>query len=113
MNQENIEKLKAAKEAQARQQAEAAEAFRKELETPIPKDEADKAFADIEVRLAQLGVQRVRAVGNLTQAQQVVNQIDEQIGIAQLERQIVYRRSLNVKDDEAAPAAPEGPTDGK
>lgn len=72
------------------------EAFRKELETPIDRDEAEKAFADIDVQLARLSVQRVRAVAQMDRAKQVLNQIDEQIGLAQLERQVVYRRALNV-----------------
>lgn len=106
MNEENIAKLQAEKarkaaEAQAEAQAKAAEEFRKELETPIDKDEAEKAFAEIDLRLAQLSVQRIRAVGQATQAQQLVNQIDEQIGIAQIERQVIYRRVLNVKDETA------------
>lgn len=105
MNEENIAKLQAEKarkaaeaqaEAQAEAKAKAAEEFRKELETPISKEEVEKAFAEIDLRLAQLSVQRIRAVGQATQAQQLVNQIDEQIGIAQVERQVIYRRALNV-----------------
>lgn len=104
MNEENIAKLQAEKakkaaEARAEAQAKAAEEFRKELETPIGKEEAEKAFAEIDLRLAQLSVQRIRAVGQATQAQQLVNQIDEQIGIAQIERQVIYRRVLNVNDE--------------
>lgn len=103
MNEENIAKLQAEKAKKAAEaQAKAAEEFRKELETPIGKDEAEKAFAEIDLRLAQLSVQRIRAVGQATQAQQLVNQIDEQIGIAQIERQVIYRRALNVKDETVA-----------
>lgn len=72
------------------------EAFRKELETPIDRGEAEKAFADIDVQLARLSVQRVRAVTQMDRAKQALNHIDEQIGLAQLERQIIYRRALNV-----------------
>ena len=103
MNEENIAKLQAetarkAAEAQADARAKAEEEFRKELETPIGKEEAEKAFAENDLRLAQLSVQRIRAVGQATQAQQLVNQIDEQIGIAQIERQVIYRRVLNVEE---------------
>lgn len=75
--------------------AEEAEKFRKELETPLDKDEAEKALANIEVQLAQLAVQRIRVVSQMDQAKQMLNQIDEQMGLAQVERQIIYRRTLN------------------
>ena len=118
MNEENIAKLQAEKarkaaeaqaDARAEAQAKAAEEFRKELETPIGKEEAEKAFAEIDLRLAQLSVQRIRAVGQATQAQQLVNQIDEQIGIAQIERQVIYRRVLNVAEPVKGPGSDAAP----
>ncbi len=107
MNEENIAKLQAEKakkaaEAQADARAKAEEEFRKELETPIDKEEAEKAFAEIDLRIAQLSVQRIRAAGQVSQAQQLVNRIDEQIGIAQIERQVIYRRALNIAEETPA-----------
>lgn len=75
------------------------EAFRKEIESPISKEDAEKALADIEIQLAQLAVQRIRVVAQMDQAKQMLNSIDGQIGMAQLERQVIYRRTLNKEEE--------------
>lgn len=66
--------------------------MRKILDTPMPRDEAERSLADIEVQLAQLEVQRLRAVS-------VVNEIDHQISLARFEQRVIYRRAMNVVDE--------------
>ena len=60
------------------------------INTPMAEDEARKALAEIDVQMAQLGVMRYKALDQL-------NQIDEQIARAGLDRTIVLRRALNAE----------------
>lgn len=82
--EEEIAAMKAAQEAQAKAEAE----FKKLIETPIPKEEAKKALADNDIQLAQLRVIRLRKIDEL-------NQIDHQIEMANLDRSVIVRRSMN------------------
>lgn len=76
--------IKAAQEVQAKAEAE----FKKLVETPISKADADKALADNDIQLAQLRVIRLRKIDE-------INQIDHQIEMANLDRSIIVRRLLN------------------
>lgn len=82
---EEIAAMKAAQDAQQKAEAE----FRKLIETPLPKEDAQKAAADNDIQLAQLRVLRLRKVEEL-------NQIDHQIELANLDRSVIIRRSMNV-----------------
>lgn len=81
---EEIAAMKAAQEAQAKVEAE----FKKLIETPISKGDAEKALADNDIQLAQLRVIRLRKIDEL-------NQIDHQIEMAKLDRSVIVRRSMN------------------
>lgn len=81
--------IKAAQEVQAKAEAE----FKKLVETPISKADADKALADNDIQLAQLRVIRLRKIDE-------INQIDHQIEMANLDRSIVIRRLLNKAEKE-------------
>lgn len=83
-HKEEIAAMKAAQEAQAKAEVE----FKKLIETPISRDEAEKALADNDIQLAQLRVIRLRKIDEL-------NQIDHQIEMAKLDRSVVVRRSMN------------------
>jgi hypothetical protein len=82
---EEIVAMKAAQDAQQKAEAE----FRKLIETPLPKEDAQKAVADNDIQLAQLRVLRLRKVEEL-------NQIDHQIELANLDRSVIIRRSMNM-----------------
>lgn len=62
--------------------------FEEYINTPISKEDAEKAMANIDIQLAQFEVQRVRAVSQ-------VNHIDQQIAMLKHEHQVVFRRTLN------------------
>lgn len=102
-------KERAAVEAAAmKAQQEADAAFKKMIETPLSKEEADRMLADNEIQLAQLRVIRLRKVGEL-------NQIEHQLELATLDRSIIIRRTLNSADpakSETKPAmgVPVGPS---
>lgn len=67
--------------------------FNEMLNSPITKDEAEKSLADNDVQLAQLRVLRVRKLSEL-------NQIEHQIEMANFERSVIFRRSLNVTGEQ-------------
>lgn len=81
---EEIAALKAQEEAQAKAEAE----FKKLVESPLTKEEAEKKLADNDIQVAQLRVIRLRKLEEL-------NQIDHQIEMANLDRSIVVRRTMN------------------
>lgn len=72
---------------EAKQKEEQAKAFEKLLATPMTREEADKALAQINMQVAQLGVMRIRALAGL-------NEIDMQLASAEYEKSIIYRRVL-------------------
>lgn len=96
---EEIAAMKAAQEAQAKAEAE----FKKLIETPFAsEDEAKKALADNDIQRAQLRVIRLRKVDEL-------NQIDHQIELAELDRSVIIRRSLNAGKPAPQFGEPVGP----
>ena len=76
--------MKEAEEAQKK----AEDAFKKIIETPLSKEEAEKAVADNDIRLAQLRVIRLKKVAEL-------NEVDHAIEMATLDRSVIVRRALN------------------
>lgn len=78
------------------------------LKTPITKEEAEEAYADIEVRRCELTVIRQKWMAQLQQLQLRLNGIDSALVALDLERAVVFRRSLIPADGNAGTAA-EGP----
>lgn len=95
--EEEIAAMKAAQEAQAKAEAE----FKKLIGTPIAKEDAQKALADNDIQLAQLRVIRLRKIDEL-------NQIDHQIEMANLDRSVIIRRSMNAEAPKPQMGAPVG-----
>lgn len=79
-----IAAMKEVEEAQKKAEA----AFKQMIETPISEEEARKALADNDVRLAQLRVIRLKKVAEL-------NEIDHAIEMATLDHSVIVRRALN------------------
>lgn len=75
------------------------------LKTPITKEEAEEAYADIEVRRCQLTVIRQKWMAQLQQLQLRLNGIDSALVALDLERAVVFRRSLIPADGNAGAAA--------
>ena len=73
---------------------EAEAEFQKTLQTPIGKDEAEKAFADIDVQRMRLLVVRQKWQAQATQMTLRLQALDEQLTALDLERAVVFRRSL-------------------
>ena len=86
-HQARAEEIAAMKEAEAAQK-KAEDAFKKIIETPLSKEEAEKAVADNDIRLAQLRVIRLKKVAEL-------NEVDHAIEMATLDRSVIVRRALN------------------
>ena len=86
-HQARAEEIAAMKEAEEAQK-KAEDAFKKIIETPLSKEEAEKAVADNDIRLAQLRVIRLNKVAEL-------NEVDHAIEMATLDRSVIVRRALN------------------
>lgn len=86
-HQARAEEIAAMKEAEEAQK-KAEDAFKKLIETPLSKEEAEKAIADNDIRLAQLRVIRLKKVAEL-------NEVDHAIEMATLDRSVIARRALN------------------
>lgn len=86
-HQARAEEIAAMKEAEEAQK-KAEDAFKKIIETPLSREEAEKAVADNDIRLAQLRVIRLKKVAEL-------NEVDHAIEMATLDRSVIVRRALN------------------
>lgn len=82
--------------------AEANEQFEQLIATPLAKDEAEKALADLDVRRMQLTVIRQKWLAQVESIKQQANQVqqkimalDEELYNTDLERAVIFRRTLN------------------
>ena len=89
------------KEELEKAQAEADAQFAKLLKTPITKEEAEKVLAENDVKKMQLMVIRQKWQAQVTQIQMNIAALDEQIYTLDMERAVVFRRSLNSPDPSA------------
>lgn len=87
------EELKAKNEQAAQEKADAE--FDKLLNTPMTKDEAEIALADIDIKKMQLAVIRQKWMAQITQTQLNIAALDEQMLSLDMERAMVFRRTLN------------------
>ena len=87
-------------EAKEKTQEELEAEFQKTLQTPISKDEAEKAFADIDVQRMRLLVVRQKWQAQATQMTLRLQALDEQLTALDLDRAVVFRRSLIQPDGE-------------
>lgn len=96
---------KAAAEAAAKEQKELQDL----LNTPLTKEEAEKAFADADVNRAQILVARQKLISRqdahrlalaeaqraVAEDQRLIDECDESLASISLARNIIYRRALN------------------
>lgn len=101
------EETKASKELTAE---EAKKQFEELISSPISKDEADKALAETDIKRTQLAIIRQKWLSQaeairqqLTQTQQKISMLDEEVLNIELERAVVFRRALNVTGDSEKP----------
>lgn len=73
---------------------EAEAEFQKTLQTPISREDAEKAFADIDVQRMRLLVVRQKWQAQATQLNLRLQALDERLTALDLERAVVFRRSL-------------------
>lgn len=85
---------------------EAKKQFEELIASPISKDEADKGLAEVDIKRTQLTIIRQKWLSQaesirqqLTQIQQKISMLDEEILNIELERAVIFRRALNVETD--------------
>lgn len=83
---------------------EAKKQFEELIASPISKDEADKGLAEVDIKRTQLTIIRQKWLSQaesirqqLTQIQQKISMLDEEILNIELERAVIFRRALNVE----------------
>ena len=81
--------------------------FEELIASSISKDEADKGLAEVDIKRTQLAIIRQKwlsqaeaARQQLTQIQQKISMLDEEILNIELERAVIFRRALNVETAE-------------
>lgn len=89
---------------------EAKKQFEELISSPIGKDEADKALAEADIKRTQLAIIRQKWLAQaesvrqqLTQIQQKIAMLDEEVLNIELGRAVVFRRALNVADGSENP----------
>ena len=83
------------KEELEKAQAEADAQFEALLNTPITKEEAELKLADNDVKKMQLMIVRQKWQAQITQTQLNIAALDEQMLALDMERAMIFRRSLN------------------
>ena len=83
-----------AKDKEAAQAAADVE-FQKMLSTPLPREDAEKELADIDVKKMQLAVVRQKWSAQITQIQLNLANLDEQALSLDMAKAMVFRRALN------------------
>lgn len=71
------------------------EALNKLIKTPLAKEDAEKMYADIDVKRAQLSIVRMKWTAQLNQIQLQIASLDEQMYALELDRAVAFRRTLN------------------
>ena len=86
---------------------EAKKQFEELVASPISKSEADKGLAEVDIKRTQLAIIRQKwlsqaeaARQQLTQIQQKISMLDEEILNIELERAVIFRRALTVETAE-------------
>lgn len=85
---------------------EAKKQFEELVSSPISKEDADKGLAEVDIKRTQLAIIRQKWLAQaeavrqqLTQIQQKVALLDEEILNVELERAVIFRRALNAVDN--------------
>lgn len=88
---------------------EAKKQFEELILSPISKKDADKGLSEVDIKRTQLAIIRQKWLSQaeairqqLTQIQQKVSMLDEEILNIELERAVIFRRALNTTAPETA-----------
>lgn len=97
---ENLKKEDVSSEQDRDKEIEAK--FAELIASPISKEEADKTFAEIDIKRTQLAIIRQKWLSQvealrqqITQVQQKISMLDEDLLAIELDRAVVFRRALN------------------
>lgn len=77
---------------------QAQQELEKELATPLTQEEAQQAFADLDVRRLQLTVVRQKWLTEIAQLQLRISDLDTQLYALDMSKAVIFRRTLNKTD---------------
>ena len=88
-------------------QAKADAEFQKLIETPLSKEDAEKELSDNDINRMQLMTVRQKWQTQITQLQLQISSLDEQLHALEMERAVIFRRTLNKAGEQPKPATGE------
>lgn len=83
-------------EQEVREEADAK--FQELINSPLSKEDAEKELADNDINRMQLMTVRQKWQTQITQLQLQISNLDEQLHALEMERAVIFRRTLNKGD---------------
>lgn len=81
--------------AEAQEQKEADSRFLELIGTPLSKEDAERDLANNDINRMQLMTVRQKWQTQITQLQLQISNLDEQLHALEMERAVIFRRTLN------------------
>ena len=86
-------------EQKAREEADAK--FQELINSPLSKEDAEKALANNDINRMQLMTVRQKWQTQITQLQLQISNLDEQLHALEMERAVIFRRTLNKEGEKS------------
>ena len=86
-------------EQKAREEADAR--FNKLINTPLTKEDAERDLANNDINRMQLMTVRQKWQTQITQLQLQISNLDEQLHALEMERAVIFRRTLNKEGEKS------------
>lgn len=87
-------------ERKAREEADAK--FQELINSPLSKEDAEKELANNDINRMQLMTVRQKWQTQITQLQLQISNLDEQLHALEMERAVIFRRTLNKEGEKPA-----------
>ena len=87
-------------EQKAREEADAK--FQELINSPLSKEDAEKELANNDINRMQLMTVRQKWQTQITQLQLQISNLDEQLHALEMERAVIFRRTLNKEGEKPA-----------
>ena len=87
-------------EQKAREEADAK--FQELINSPLSKEDAEKELANNDINRMQLMTVRQKWQTQITQLQLQISNLDEQMHALEMERAVIFRRTLNKEGEKPA-----------
>ena len=93
MDTDKVSEQKASEEADAK--------FQELINSPLSKEDAEKELANNDINRMQLMTVRQKWQTQITQLQLQISNLDEQLHALEMERAVIFRRTLNKEGEKS------------